>query len=204
MAEITAKIVMELRGRTGARHDGLQEGAGRRATATWKRPSTICAKRAWPPPPRSRAASPPRASWAAYICEGVRHRRPGRGQLRDRLRGQDRQVQGTGQRRGQADRQVRIPPTWTRCSSQPFFKDESDAPSSEMVTAATAEIGEKISIRRFVRYAPRAASWTATSTWAARSACWCRPRAKSTTTSRKSSTTSPCRSPPLPRSLPSM
>lgn len=34
---------------------------------------------------------------------------------------------------------------------QPFFKDESTT-IEQMVTAATAEIGEKISIRRFVRY----------------------------------------------------
>ena len=34
---------------------------------------------------------------------------------------------------------------------QPFFKDES-TPIEQMVTAATAEIGEKISIRRFARY----------------------------------------------------
>ncbi len=35
--------------------------------------------------------------------------------------------------------------------TQPFFKDESTT-IEQMVTAATAEIGEKISIRRFVRY----------------------------------------------------
>ena len=35
---------------------------------------------------------------------------------------------------------------------QPFFKDESTT-IEQMVTAATAEIGEKISIRRFARYA---------------------------------------------------
>ena len=34
---------------------------------------------------------------------------------------------------------------------QPFFKDEATT-IEQMVTAATAEIGEKISIRRFVRY----------------------------------------------------
>ena len=37
---------------------------------------------------------------------------------------------------------------------QPFFKDESTT-IEQMVTAATAEIGEKISIRRFVRYAAK-------------------------------------------------
>ncbi len=64
MAEITAQLVKELREQVRRRHDGLQEGARPRTTATSKPPWTGCAPRASSRPPRRPTASPPRA-WSA-------------------------------------------------------------------------------------------------------------------------------------------
>ena len=50
-------------------HDGLQDRARARPTATSRPRSTGCARRASPRPPRRPAASPPRA-WSASLVEG--------------------------------------------------------------------------------------------------------------------------------------
>ncbi len=62
MANITAAMVKELREKTGA---GMMDckGALNETQATSRPPSTGCARRAWPRPPRRLAAWPPRASW---------------------------------------------------------------------------------------------------------------------------------------------
>ena len=87
--------------------------------------------------------------------------------------------------------------------AQKYVDDESKT-ITDLVSDATVAIGEKISIRRFARYRDqRTALWKATSTWAARSAFWWRPRTtiplpSPRPLSRRSTMTWPCRS-PLPR-----
>ena len=73
MANFTAADVKKLREPTGAGHDGLQEGARPRPTATSTRPSSCSASRVPPRPPRAAPSArplpasspPPAAPWSS-------------------------------------------------------------------------------------------------------------------------------------------
>ena len=153
MAEISAKIVMELRGQHGRGHDGLQEGARRQSNGDMEKAIDYPAREG---PGRrrqeGRAASPPKAWWAAYVCKEC-----ATGALvevncetdfvakTDKFKALVADVAEQVAKKNPADVDALL--------KQPFFKDESTT-IEQMVTAATAEIGEKITIRRFVRYEP--------------------------------------------------
>jgi elongation factor Ts len=62
MANITAAMVKDLREKTGAGMMDCKTALNETQAATWKPPSTGCARRACPRPPRSPAASRPKAS----------------------------------------------------------------------------------------------------------------------------------------------
>ena len=84
---ITAEMVRKLREETGA---GMMDckTPWSRPTATWTRRATSCARRAWP---RRQEGGPhgQRRHGRPLHPPRLEDRRPGRGQLRDRLRGQD-------------------------------------------------------------------------------------------------------------------
>ena len=172
MAEISAKIVMELRGRTGAgmmdckKALAAVEGDMEKAIDYLREKGLAAAAKK-----QSRIAA--EGLVGSLRLQGVRHRRPRRSQLRNRLRGQDRQVQGTLV--ADVAEQVvprRIPPTWKRCSSSPSSRTN-PPPSSRWSPPPPPRSARRSPSA--ASCATRAASWKATSTWAARSACWCRP-----------------------------
>jgi hypothetical protein len=68
MAEVTAALVKELREKSGVGMMDCKKALVRwsKTTATSKRPSTGCARRVCPRPPRRLTASPPKASWASW------------------------------------------------------------------------------------------------------------------------------------------
>jgi hypothetical protein len=66
MAEVTAALVKELRDKSGVGMMDCKKALVENA-ATSKRPSTGCAPRACPRPPRRPTASPPKA-WSASPC----------------------------------------------------------------------------------------------------------------------------------------
>ena len=135
MAEFTAKDVQALRQATGA---GMMDARrrSRRTTATWRRPSSGCARRAWPsrrsaPTARTRRAqSPSRSS-----SDGAAHRRA---QVRDRLR-----------------RQVRAVHRWSRTTSPTLVLAEGDRcrePAVERPRRPEVTLKENIELGRVVRF----------------------------------------------------
>ena len=182
MAEISAKIVMELRGRTGAgmmdckKALAAVEGDMEKAIDYLREKGLAAAAKK-----QSRIAA--EGLVGSFVCKECATGAPRRSQLRDRLRGQDRQVQGPRCRRGPSRSPRRTPPTWTRCSSSPSSRTKIP-PSSRWSPPPPPRSARRSPSA--ASCAMRAASWKATSTWAARSACWCRPRARPM---RKSSTT---------------
>ena len=149
MAEISAKIVMELRGRTGAgmmdckKALAAVEGDMEKAIDYLREKGLAAAAKK-----QSRIAA--EGLVASYVCKKCNT-----GALveincetdfvakTDKFKALVSDVAEQVAKKNPADVDALL--------KQPFFKDESTT-IEQMVTAATAEIGEKISIRRFVRY----------------------------------------------------
>ena len=203
MAEITAKVVMELRGRTGC---GMMDC--KKALAAVRRRHRkghrLSARKG---PGRRRQEAEP-------------HRR--RGPRRQRTSAKS-ATPARWSRSTARPTSSPTPPSSRNCvndiAKQIVVSDPADVDAllasqvldgtesmtvSDMVTEQDRQ-DRREDLRSPLRALRRHATapWTATSTWAARSACCCWRSAKSTTTSRKFCTTSPCRSPRLPPSLPS-
>ena len=149
MAEISAKIVMELRGRTGAgmmdckKALAAVEGDMEKAIDYLREKGLAAAAKK-----QSRIAA--EGLVGSFVCKEC-----ATGALvevncetdfvakTDKLKALVSDVAEQVAKKNPADVDALL--------KQPFFKDESTT-IEQMVTAATAEIGEKISIRRFVRY----------------------------------------------------
>ena len=149
MAEISAKIVMELRGRTGAgmmdckKALAAVEGDMEKAIDYLREKGLAAAAKK-----QSRIAAEGRVG--SFVCKEC-----ATGALvevncetdfvakTDKFKALVADVAEQVAKKNPADVDALL--------KQPFFKDENTT-IEQMVTAATAEIGEKISIRRFVRY----------------------------------------------------
>ena len=101
---ISAEVVRQLREETGAGMMDCKTRPGRGPGRHGEGPRAPAQEGPRRRRRRRRAAPPARAPIGAYIHAGRQGRRPRRGQLRDRLRGQDRRLPGAGEGRRHAHR----------------------------------------------------------------------------------------------------
>ena len=166
MAEITAAMVKELREKTGRADDGMQEGAGRGRRRPEEGRGAAARQAAATRRARRRRASRPKA-WSAVHIAGREARRDGRGQLRNRLRRQERRLPGVRQGPRGAGREEQ---SGRRCRA--VCAPARRRHGRNRRTALVGKIGENISIRRFARLRGAGQAGAAMCTAAARSACW--------------------------------
>ena len=149
MAEISAKIVMELRGRTGAgmmdckKALAAVEGDMEKAIDYLREKGLAAAAKK-----QSRIAA--EGLVGSFVCKECATGALVEVNCETDFVAKDRQVQGPRFRRGRAGRQEE--PRRRGRAAQAALLQGRNTTIEQMVTAATAEIGEKISIRRFVRY----------------------------------------------------
>ena len=185
MAEITAEHGEGTARAHRAGHDGMQEGADRGRRRHRRRPRSCCASRAAPRRPRPPSRVAAEGVIGAYVSRRRQDRRDGRGELRDRLRREER-----GLRRVRDD---------ARASSSPT---QNPADVAALARSPSAARRSRPRARRWCRRSARTSRSAASSACRrqgklalvrarrARSACWSTTRA-----TRRSARTSRCTSP---------